>query len=116
MMTPRTQDEYLDLVDQAIFEIEDVLMCAQDEGDPEDSEFSGILPVYELLSKELKKLQAEVMQGKQVIGGGAGSAIHAAGDEVEGQDSGLRFAGRAELRAQDRFLVLAPLTKYGTSD
>ena len=54
MMTPRTQDECLDLVDQAIFEIEDVLMCAQDEGDPEDSEFSGILPVYELLSKELK--------------------------------------------------------------
>lgn len=28
MMTPRTQDEYLALVDQAIFEIEDVLMCA----------------------------------------------------------------------------------------
>lgn len=70
MTTPRTLDEYLDLVDQAIFEIEDVLMCAQDEGDPEDYEFSDILPVYEQLSKELKKLHADVLQGKQVIGKG----------------------------------------------
>jgi hypothetical protein len=67
MTTPRTQDEYLDLVDQAIFEIEEVLMCAEDEGDPEDHEFSDILPVYEQLSKELKKLHADVLQGKQVI-------------------------------------------------
>jgi hypothetical protein len=70
MMTPRNQDEYLDLVDQAIFEIEDVLMCAQDEGDPDDSEFSDILPVYERLSRELKKLHADVLQGKEVIGRG----------------------------------------------
>ncbi|MHB8729981.1 MAG: hypothetical protein ACYC9K_13275 [Sulfuricaulis sp.] len=70
MMTPRTQDEYLDLVDQAIFEVEDVLMCAEDEDDPEDSAFSDILPVFERLSQELKKLHADVLQGKQVIGRG----------------------------------------------
>jgi hypothetical protein len=63
MTTPRTQDEYLDLVDQAILEIEDVLMCAGDEGDPEDSSFSDILPVYEHLSKELKQLHADVLAG-----------------------------------------------------
>jgi hypothetical protein len=67
-MTPRTQDEYLDLIDQAIFEIEDVLMCAEDEGDPEDSVFSDILPVYEKLSSDLKKLHADILQGKHVIG------------------------------------------------
>ncbi|MHB8536023.1 MAG: hypothetical protein ACYDBW_11345 [Sulfuricaulis sp.] len=66
MMTARTQDEYLDLVDQAIFEVEDVLMCAED--DPEDSAFSDILPVFERLSQELKKLHADVLQGRQVIG------------------------------------------------
>ena len=70
MTTPRTQDEYLDLVDQVIFETEEVLMCADDEGDPEDHEFSDILPVYEQLSKELKKLHADVLQGRHAIGKG----------------------------------------------
>lgn len=67
-MTPKTRDEFLDLVDQLIFEIEEVLMCAQDEGDPEDSAFSDLLPLYEQLLAELKKLHAEVMQGKHVFG------------------------------------------------
>lgn len=31
--TPTSVDEYLDLIDQAIFEVEDVLACAADEGD-----------------------------------------------------------------------------------
>ncbi|MDH3242825.1 MAG: hypothetical protein OEY27_04300 [Gammaproteobacteria bacterium] len=67
-MTPRTRDEFLDLVDQLIFEIEEVVMCAGDEGDPEDSEFSDLLPVYELLSKDLKQLHADIMQGRHVFG------------------------------------------------
>jgi hypothetical protein len=67
-MTPRTRDEFLDLVDQLIFEIEEVLMCSQDEGDPEDSEFSELLPVYERLSQDLKKLHAEIMQGRHAFG------------------------------------------------
>ena len=70
MMTPHTQDEYLDLIDQTIFEIEDVLMCAEDEGDPEDSAFSDVLPVYEKLSSDLKKLHADILQGRLAIGQG----------------------------------------------
>lgn len=67
-MTPRTRDEYLDLVDQLIFEIEELLMCAQDEGDPEDYEFSELLPVYEQLSGELKRHHAEILQGTHAFG------------------------------------------------
>lgn len=67
-MTPKTRDEFLDLVDQLIFEMEEMLMCAQDEGDPEDYEFSALLPVYEQLTADLKRLHAEVMQGKHVFG------------------------------------------------
>jgi hypothetical protein len=70
MTIPRTQDEFLDHVDQAIFELEDIIMCAQDEGDPEDHEFSDIMPVYEHLSKELKQLHVNVMQGQHAIGQG----------------------------------------------
>ena len=65
-----TLDEYLDLVDQTLFEIDDVLLCAEDEGDPEDQEFSDILPVYQHLSQELKKLHADLVQGKQSVGQG----------------------------------------------
>jgi len=67
-MIPRTRDEFLDLVDQLIFEIEEILMCAEDEGDPEDSEFSELLPLYEQLSADLKKLHAEIMQGRHAFG------------------------------------------------
>ena len=69
-MTPRTRDEYLDLVDQAIFEIDEVLMCAADEGDPEDSEFSEMLPVFEQLSAELKRHHADILQGASALGAG----------------------------------------------
>ncbi len=70
MITPRTQNEYLDLVDQAIFEIEDVLMCAGDEGDPDDSAFSDVLPLYEKLSADLKKLHADILAGRRAVGRG----------------------------------------------
>jgi len=70
MMHPKTADDFLDLVDQAIYETDDVLMCAADEGDPEDSDFTGILPVFEQLSRDLKTLHDEVRQGKHVFGQG----------------------------------------------
>ena len=69
MATAFTRDEYLDMVDQAIYEADELLMCAQDEGDPEDSDFSAILPVLEQISKELKKLHASIMQGTHKFGG-----------------------------------------------
>lgn len=43
-------------------------MCVQDESYPEDYEFSGLLPIYEQLSEELKKLHAAVLQGRHVFG------------------------------------------------
>lgn len=67
-MTPQTRDEFLDLVDQLIFGIEEILMCARDEGDPGDFEFSGLLPVYEQLSEEIKKLHVAVLQGRHAFG------------------------------------------------
>jgi hypothetical protein len=70
MMQPKTVDDYLDLVDQAIYETDEVLMCAADEGDPEDSDFSGILPVFEQLSRDLKSLHEEVRQGRHLFGQG----------------------------------------------
>lgn len=69
-MTPKTRDDYLDLVDQAIFEVEEIMRCAEDEGDPEDSEFSDMMPVFEDLSAGLKKLHGDLLQGRHVFGDG----------------------------------------------
>ncbi len=63
MYTPKNTDEYLDLLDQAIYDAEELLMCAGDEGEAYDYDFSEIVPVIEQLVRELKKLHAEVKAG-----------------------------------------------------
>lgn len=69
MYMPTSVDEYLDLIDQAIFEVEDVLMCAADEGD-EDWEFSDLLPMYQQLVGELKRLHGDVHERRHVYASG----------------------------------------------
>ena len=59
-MSLQSFDEFVDLVDQAIFEIDEILLCVDDEGD-EDWEFSDLLPVYERLSLELKALHQHLV-------------------------------------------------------
>jgi len=70
---PESVDEYLDLVDQAIFEMEDVLACAEDEG--EDIDLSELTPLYEYLVKELKLLHAKLLSGNHSFGQGEAPAF-----------------------------------------
>lgn len=65
-----TLDEYTDLVDQAIFEFDELLMCAEDEGDG-DYELSELLPIYEQLSGELRKLHADIVGGAHIFADGS---------------------------------------------
>lgn len=64
---PKTPEEYMDLLDQAIFEIEDVLACAADEGG-DDMELSEFIPIYEYLAKELKALHEELVSDSHKFG------------------------------------------------
>ncbi|GMQ89988.1 MAG: hypothetical protein BMS9Abin10_0328 [Gammaproteobacteria bacterium] len=73
MREPKTLQEYIDLVDQAVFEVGDLLACADDEGDG-DYQLSQLRPIYEQLETELKKLQADIASG-QHSGLGAGSDL-----------------------------------------
>lgn len=66
--TPKTANEYLDLIDQAIFEMDDVLACADEE--VEDMQLSELVPLYEYLVKELKQLHADLVAGKSGFGQG----------------------------------------------
>lgn len=58
MRNPTNKDEYLDLLDQAIFETTDLLASAEDEGD--DDDFARFVPVYERLEADLRKLHDDV--------------------------------------------------------
>ena len=53
---PKTKDDFLDLVDQAIYEVDEIMMCAADEGDPEDSQYSAVLPLFEQLRHQLRRI------------------------------------------------------------
>lgn len=66
MRNPTTVDEYLDFLDQAIFEANDLLASAEDEGEMDDlSQYRG---VYERLAAELQALHEAVRGGRHHFG------------------------------------------------
>ncbi len=67
---PVNIDEYLDLVDQAIYEADEILACAGDEGEIDAMEFTELLPVYEALAIELKKLYQAIKNGEHQFADG----------------------------------------------
>ncbi|MBI5613057.1 MAG: hypothetical protein HY942_08360 [Gammaproteobacteria bacterium] len=68
-MSAGNPDDYLDLVDQAILETDDLIACAQYEADS-DEDFAGMLPVYQQLRAELEKLHSVVRAGSHAFGAG----------------------------------------------
>jgi hypothetical protein len=62
-------DQYLDVIHQAIFETEELMQCAEDEGEG-DAEFTGMLPQLQQIDAGLKALHAEILGGGYAIGRG----------------------------------------------
>ncbi|MFV1997393.1 MAG: hypothetical protein ACC641_05210 [Acidiferrobacterales bacterium] len=67
---PVNLEEYLGLVDQTIYEADEILACADDEDATDAMEFSELLPVYEALAIELKKLHRAVKSGEHSFADG----------------------------------------------
>jgi hypothetical protein len=67
MYQPKTTEDYLELVDQAIFEVEDLIRCAEEEDDA-IVEFASQLSVYQELVQALQKLRADVVAGTHPFG------------------------------------------------
>jgi len=65
----KSVDDYVELINQALFEIEDLILCAEDEGE-DDNEITHMTPDLRLIEGGLKALQAELMSGDYVIGRG----------------------------------------------
>ncbi|MHB1671016.1 MAG: hypothetical protein ACYCVM_03035 [Acidiferrobacter sp.] len=67
MHIPANQEEFLDLLDQAIFETRDMLSAIESEG--EDCELGEYAGVFETLEKMLVGLHGEICAGRHVFGG-----------------------------------------------
>lgn len=80
MYQPKTPVQYIEMVDQAIFEAEDLLRCAEDE-EGGIVEFASQMPVYQELLAELKALRAAVAAGQHAFGVKQ-VALHALGAPV----------------------------------
>jgi hypothetical protein len=70
MPEPRNPEEYIRLVDEAIFEVEELVRCAEDEEDGA-MEFSRLVPEYRRMIVDLKSLRMEVEAGTHTFGTGA---------------------------------------------
>lgn len=69
MHRPKNTDEFLDLLDQAIFEVEDLVTAAGEEG--EEDELGRYLPVYQQLLAELQALHAAIDGGRHQFADGS---------------------------------------------
>lgn len=83
MYTPKNKDEYLDLVDQAIFETDDLLMSAEEEGDEDD--FGAFVPVYEQIREGLRQLHANVQADRHNFANGADLPFMALAEKWKGR-------------------------------
>jgi len=69
MYKPKNVDDYVELINQALFEVDDLILCAEDEGESE-AEFSTMMPDLRVIEAGLKALHAEILGGNYVIGRG----------------------------------------------
>jgi hypothetical protein len=69
MYKPKNVDDYIELINQALFEVDDLILCAEDEGES-DAEFSTMMPDLRAIEAGLKALHAEILGGSYVIGRG----------------------------------------------
>ncbi len=80
MYKPKNVDDYVELINQALFEVDDLILCAEDEGES-DAEFSTMMPELRAIEAGLKALHAEILGGGLCHRPGRGPAIHAGGAE-----------------------------------
>ncbi|MHB8454869.1 MAG: hypothetical protein ACYDDO_09265 [Acidiferrobacterales bacterium] len=74
MQQLQSHKEYLDLIDQALFEVDDLMRCAEEEGDGVQ-EYDAQIPVYEQLAAGLARLRDEVARDTHAFGDGKDLAI-----------------------------------------
>ncbi|HDH16450.1 MAG TPA: hypothetical protein ENG90_08225 [Gammaproteobacteria bacterium] len=65
MYKPKNLNEYLHLINDAVFEMEELIYCAEEEF---DNEMDGMTQSFQIIITELKKFQAAVKSSEIVPG------------------------------------------------
>ncbi|HEC27448.1 MAG TPA: hypothetical protein ENI67_08565 [Gammaproteobacteria bacterium] len=65
MYKPKNLNEYLHLIDDAVFEMEELIYCAEEEF---DNEMDGMTQSFQVIVTELKKFQTAVKASEIVPG------------------------------------------------
>ena len=69
MRGPKSAEEFMHLLDEAIFELKDALASAEDVGDG-IVDFTSDAPLYEQLLEEYKELKSQFSADEMVVGRG----------------------------------------------
>jgi hypothetical protein len=76
MYDTKTPEEYMQLLDQIVFEVEELMRCAEDEGEV-DLELTGQLSFFQTLKRNLLDLRAVLVSGEHEFGRGKDLALMA---------------------------------------
>ena len=69
MYETKTPEEYMQLLEQTVFEVDELMRCAQEEGDV-DLELTGQAPLLQEIRAGLVKLAADLASGEHEFGKG----------------------------------------------
>jgi hypothetical protein len=64
---PATREEFLDALEEAMGDMEDLIVCS---GEEETDEMVGLIPTLTLMGHELKQLQTHVESGEHAFADG----------------------------------------------
>lgn len=67
---PTTVDEYLDMLDQAIYETDEIIACAGDEDFFDVADLTALLPIFEALAVELRRFAESIKNGNHHFANG----------------------------------------------
>lgn len=68
MQSPKNTQQFLELLDQGLFEVQDLIQSVEDEG--EDVDLGQHLPVYHEIARDLQALDRSVRAGEHVFADG----------------------------------------------
>lgn len=69
MSGPRSEEEFIKLLDDIIFDVEEVIASAEYEGDT-ITDLTDLLPIYEQIGEHLRRLMVSVKSGEHEFGSG----------------------------------------------
>ena len=101
MYIARNADDHVELTSLALFEIEDLILCAEDEGEA-DAECPAVMSDLRTIDASHEALHTEILGRNCVIGSRRGPAVHAHGAGGAKAPADRGFDRRRQQSTQER--------------